>query len=125
MSQFLNNVIPLIPLTLANLPAVAPAELGSWLISFAAVAVIAHQALGLIEKFKKMTKEQPRPAETYQTMALCQVVHKAVEQRFEDFKKENENGRKEMRIDLKGIHSRINDVFSAVDELKGQIKRMP
>jgi septation ring formation regulator EzrA len=64
----------------AQLPAATPAQISAWLISFAAVLVIAERAFAF---WKNHLREQPIPSQTYATFAGCNTKHAQTQEQID------------------------------------------
>lgn len=120
LKSALENVAPLLPLVIGQ--AVGANEIGTWLLTAAAVAVIAHQLMGVVEKVRKLTAEKPPPAETYATLVSCDLKHRDLDRQFAQHQHALDDLQKQVRIDLKSIHDRINTVAERMGEIVGEMK---
>jgi len=129
MNNSISSFVSLTPLLLGQMPAVSSSELGGWLLSAAAVAVIANQGMMFWKNISGGLKETPPPAQTYVQKTVCKLLHIGVEtkireqsERIETAEENTEALRREIKDDVKGIHDRINIILEAVGELKGKVK---
>lgn len=123
------NMLAILPLLLGQMPAVTSSELGGWLLSAAAMAVIANQGIAFWKNISGGLKEMPPPGETYVHKTVCKLLHIGVEKRLGEqserigqSEEATEALRLEIKNDVRGIHDRINAILAALGELKGKFK---
>ena len=105
---------------------VGATELGQWLLVAAAAAVIANQGTtcfkNLIAGLQK--KHTPR-SEGMPDMAFCDERHHDIDGRITGLDRilssKLDAMRTEMKSDLKGVHSRVDDVMKGVARIEGKI----
>lgn len=108
------------PLLMAQLPAVSPGELGSWVITAAAVLVIANQGLAMTERFRASVKERPDPQSTYISKPLCEAMHSGHEARVRKVETDQADLSRMIREEIRGLHGRIDELMQALSA--GRIK---
>jgi hypothetical protein len=123
----LDNLVPLLPMTVAQLGGVDANGLGAWLLGAMAVMVIVNQALTVWGKLSRGLKEVPPPADTYATRELCDEKHEGIKSRLEKIDQDHQarvdRMERDYQITCRGIHSRINEVLAAVSRLEGKVAK--
>jgi len=126
MNDLLSNVISLAILPLAaSLPDSEQSAAIWWLFGLAAVAVVFNQVSAawsrLSGRFAERQSDDPRPV----SEAACKERHASADNRMATMEsriqKATEGLRLEVKQDVKGIHSRIDDILAAVHELRGAV----
>jgi hypothetical protein len=131
LSEHVSSALALTPLVLGQLlPQVSSGELGQWIVVAAAAAVIANQGAALWKTLSGGLKEQPPPAETYMTKALCLAQHAGLDRRMESgsnrmsgIETSIKELRQEFKADMRGMHDRTNAILAGVARLEGRIER--
>ena len=125
LNNAVSSAIALVPLALAQVPAVGASELGNWLLACAAAAVIANQGMMF---FKNLTgsfaRKQTPSVDAYQSLGDCEKKHALITKQIAGISGESEirfeKLRLELKDDVKGIHKRIDDVLRGVSRLEGK-----
>ncbi len=121
-----DNLAPFLPLVIGQATEVGATEIGRWLLAFAAVAVIAHQIMGAVEKFRKLTAEKqaekPVPSETYQTIEKCKILHEQTE-RAQAYTAANMSERMTgMSHKIEALKDNVNEQFQNVLRAIGRLE---
>ena len=116
MNDLTGSIIPLAPFILAQFSAVTDAEIGKWLLIATAICVSINQLLGVWQKLFPGKYEQ-------EAKIARGRLHKRIDATGLRLEEKTQSLRLEVKEDIKGIHSRIDDVLTAVSELNGIIKR--
>ncbi len=100
---------------LAQIPAPSPGSIESWLWAFAALCAVAVL-------FKTLFVRKPPIEAEFATKADLAALKTELQSLRSDFDARLDANNKSGEARASGIHKRINDVFSAVDEMRGTIK---
>ncbi len=122
MNSSISSFVALSPLILGQFPAASESEIGRWLLVAAAVAVIANQGITFWKNISGGLKEMPPPADTYVQKTVCKIIHTNTTQHLKEYREENQELRKKMSEDVKGIHERVDSILDAVGQLKGKVQ---
>lgn len=100
--------------TVAQVGQTTPHALFAWLGSAAFLVILANQVFTFWRNATGNLKEQPRPADTYQTLAMCDALHEASERKISAL---------ETQLDTR-IDGLAKDVHDLRLEIKGDISRL-
>lgn len=128
IDKTIQSGLSLAPLLLAQLGGVSSTQLGDWLISGAAVMAMGYYGAMLWQSLTRGLRIEPPPSTTYATIANCRASREKIYDRMivldKAMDEKNSALRLEIKGDIRGVHSRIDDVLAAVSDVSGQLKTM-
>lgn len=96
-----------------------------WLVGLAAVAFAFNQIVVAWRSMTQRFAERDGSGPRYQTAARCDELHRKIEAGMATVDERHSHRtdalRREIKADVEGVHSRINDVLRAVSTLGGKI----
>ena len=116
------TIVPLMPLVIGTGDPSGATAIGSWLLTAAAVAVIAHQLMGVAEKWKKFTQEKPKPASTYQTLAMCEALHEQTKEEQQQMSAQFNARMAGLSGKVEGLSKEMNTGFQTVLRSLGRLE---
>ena len=127
MNNTISSLASLLPLCMAQLPAAKPTEIGTWLLSAAAVTVIASQGIALWNQITGRFKERETSGPSYVQVRDCTRSHTdlatTIEKQEDRHQQRTEALRLEIKNDIKGVHDRINEVLAGVSRVEGKVNQ--
>jgi hypothetical protein len=127
MSDIISATTAIAPLILAQTAAAQPDQPAVWwILGLAGAAVIFNQIAQswhtLTGRFKRLESSGPRCP----TEAECDARHRLVEEHLvkigDQAQARSEALRQEIKKDVSGVHTRIDDVLRAVSRIEGKVQ---
>jgi hypothetical protein len=137
MTSILSSISGILPLAIAGIAATQVPQVSNspssenlaiwWILGAAGAAVILNNILDAWRKITGNFKERESAGPEYVQKSDCKDVHKTMTDQWEEAEQRHttrtESLRQEIKSDIKGVHKRIDEILSAVSELKGKIYR--
>ncbi len=115
---------PFIPFAIGSAD-VGATEIGTTLLSIAALAVIAHQILGAVEKWLRVrgTRASVEGQDAFQTKAVCEILHKEPNDKFTELETHVDSRMKGLTEKLDGFgKSMRNEMNDLKDDINATIR---
>ena len=120
---------------------VAP-NIAAWLAVLAFVVMLLNQGGKLVDRFRSSVKEEPAPAQTYVTKAICDRIQgdhiariSRVEIELSSLRSQRDKDMQELSSQLRAlatsseersrhIHQRVDDILKSVSRVEGMLDRV-
>ena len=126
MNDLLSSCVGLsLPLLTAQMPSTEQSAAIWWLFGLAAVAIMFNQISSAWARLSGKFAERPSIEPRAVTELACKDRHAGLDARLvkmeERLQSSTEALRLEVKGDIKGVHSRVDDILGAVRELSGRL----